>query len=321
MGESSGRIAIIGAGRIGSLCAWSLAIRGIGSQIVLVDTDQPKLNAQATDLCDASMEFSHSVKIFSGGYADCADADAALICVGAGPQGISPRGETLSQTAAALNGVAENLTHSGFSGVSVLACHPNDLMARYFQQVSGYPAQKVIGAEAIVYSLRLRRLLAERFQVDPGKIEAYALGETGESQAVAWSAATVDGKPLLDLMEQFPDTYGRIDLSAVAGKSRRMGWVIQDGKGREEFGIASAACLVADAVLENSGAVLPVSVFLGGAYGQQELYAAAPAVIGREGVARVVEIPLNAGEQEEFAVSCLALREHYEEISVRARKG
>lgn len=143
MGDSSGRIAIIGAGRIGSLCAWSMAMRGICSQIVLVDTDQPKLNAQATDLCDASMEFSHSVKIFSGGYADCADADAALICVGAGPQGISPRGETLSQTAAALNGVAENLTHSGFSGVSVLACHPNDLMARYFQQVSGYPAQRL----------------------------------------------------------------------------------------------------------------------------------------------------------------------------------
>lgn len=315
----SGKIAIIGAGRIGSLCAWSLAMRGTGSQIVLVDTDQPKLNAQATDLCDASMELSHSVKIFSGGYAGCADADAALVCVGAGPQGVSPR--TLPQTAAVLNGVAENLTHSGFSGVTVLASHHNDVLARYFQQISGYPAQKVIGSEAIVYSLRLRRLLAERFQVEPGKIEAYALGETGESQAVAWSAATVDGKPLLDLMEQFPDTYGRIDLSAVAGKSRRMGWVIQDGKGREEFGIASAACLAAGAVLENSGAVLPVSVFLGGAYGQQDLYAAAPAVIGREGVMRVVEIPLNAGEQAEFAVSCLALRERYEEISVRARKG
>lgn len=320
MRENSGKIAIIGAGRIGSLCAWSLAMRGIGSQIVLVDTDQPKVNAQATDLCDASLEFSHSVKIFSGGYADCADAAVALICVGVRTQGACPRSENLSQTAAVLNGVAENLTRSGFSGVVVLASHPNDVLARYFQQISGYPAQKIIGAEAMVYSLRLRRLLGERFQVEPGKIEAYAIGESGESQAVAWSAAAVDGKPLLKLMEEFPETYGRIDLTDVAGKSRRMGWVIQDGKGREEFGITSAACLVTSAILEDSGSVLPVSVSLGGAYGQQNLYACAPAMIGRGGVEKVLEISLNAGEQAEFAASCLALRDLYDEIAVSVRK-
>lgn len=320
MAVNNGKIAIIGAGRIGSLCAWSLAMGGIGREIVLVDIDQPKLHAQATDLCDASMHLSHSVKIISGGYADCADAEVALICVGVRPQGACPRSGHLAQTAAILAGIAENLSRSSFSGVTVLASYPNDILSRYFQQVSGYPVHKVIGAEAMVYSLRLRRLLGERFQVEQAEIEAYAIGECGESQAVAWSAAQVAGKPLLDLMEEYPDTYGRIDLSDVANKSRHMGWVIQDGKGREEFGITSAACIVTQAILEDSHSVLPVSVSLEGAYGQQDIYASTPAVIGRDGVERVVELPLNAGEQAEFNISCVALRELYSQVSVYSRQ-
>lgn len=319
MTENSGKIAIIGAGRIGSLCAWSLAMRGIGSEIVLVDIDQPKGKAQATDMSDASMHFTNNVRIVSGGYQDCAGAAVALICVGIRPQGPS-RSEHLSHAAAVLSRVADNLSHSGFSGVTIIASHPNDILTRYFQQASGFPAKKVIGAEALVYTSRLRRMLSERFQTDQSKIEVYAIGECGESQTVTWSAAKVDGQPLLELMERCPETYGRIDLSDVAGKSRRLGWVIQDGKGREEFGITCAACLTVMAVLEDSRSVLPVSVSLDGAYGQHDLYASSPAVIGREGVVQVVEIPLNAGEQAEFAASCLALRDLYQEITVEVRK-
>lgn len=318
MAEISGKIAIIGAGRIGSLCAWSLAMRGIGSEIVLVDIDRPKGKAQATDMSDASMHFTNNVRIISGGYAECAGAGVALICVGVRPQEAG-RGH-LAETARVLSRVAEDLAHSGFSGVAVVASHPNDILTRCFQQAGGFPAKKVIGAQAMVCTLRLRRMLSERFRVDQGKVEIYAIGECGESQTVAWSAAKVDGQPLLKLMEQFPETYGRIDLSDVAGKSRRLGWVIEDGKGREEFGITCAACLIAMAVLEDSRSVLPVSVSLDGAYGQRELYASTPAVIGREGVVRVLEVSMNAGEQAEFAASCLALRDQYREIAMCAHK-
>lgn len=315
-----GKVAIIGAGRIGSLCAWSLAMGGISESIILVDTDRPKVHAQAADLCDASTQLQNSSRIVTGGYDDCADAAVALVCVGAQPQSGCSRGEHLTRAASQLDGVAENLTRCGFSGVAVLVCHPNDVLARYFQQVSGFPAKKVIGAEALLYSQRLRRLLGERFQVEPGSIEAYALGESGESQTVVWSAVKVDGRPLLELMERSPDTYGRIDLSDIAGKSRHLGWVIQDGKGREEFGISSAACVIVKAILDDSKTVLPVSVSMDGAYGQQELFASAPAVIGRDGVEKIIELPMESGEQAEFTASCLALRDLYRETFVTSTR-
>lgn len=320
MAEQGGKTAIIGAGRIGSLCAWSLAMSGIGGSIVLVDTDRPKMHAQAADLCDASTHFQGSVRIATGGYDECADAAVALVCVGGQPSSSCPRNEHLIKMASQLNGVAENLNRCGFSGVAVLVCHPNDVLTRYFHQISGFPARKVIGAEALLYSQRLRRLLGERFQVEPDRVEAFALGECGESQAVLWSAVKVDGKPMLELMEQAPSTYGRIDLSDIAGKSRHLGWVIQDGKGREEFGIASAACVIVKAILCDSKTVLPVSASLEGAYGQQELYASAPAVIGRDGVERIVELSMNGSEQDEFAASCLALRDLYKAIFVTANR-
>lgn len=318
MAENNGKIAIIGAGRIGSLCAWSLASSGISNEIVLVDTDQPKVHAQAMDLSDASVQLSHAVKISSGSYESCADAAVALICVGV--KGTETRSAYLSKIATLLCDIAEHLNACGFSGVCVLVCSPNDILSRFFQQVSGFPARKVIGAGALLYSLRLRRLVGESFGISQDRVEVFAIGECGESQTVAWNAAKIDGTPLLKLMEESPETYGRIDLTKVAEKSRRLGWVIQDGKGQEEYGIASAACIITKAILSDSHTQLPVSAALEGAYGQQDLYAATPAIIGSQGVEQILEVPLKEGEHSELTASFHALQNMYEDLTVHTRE-
>lgn len=315
MTVNSGEVAIIGANRIGSMCAWSLAAHGIGTHIRLIDTDRPRVSAQATDLCDAASPLNNSVQIVPGSYADCKNAQVAVICLDTHAPRCS-RSSHLKQTAALVAHAAQELRTCGFGGVAILMCAFNDVMTRYFCEVSGLPAQKVLGGEAILFGLRLQRLLAEAFEVECKDVEIAALGESGESQTVAWSSAKIAGRPMLECMAQAPETLGRIDLCAIAANARNLGNVIQDGKGHEEFGLTSAACLAARAVLNDLQIVLPVSTALEGAYGQSDLFAVTPAVIGAQGVQRIVELPLESGEQAEFAASCQVIRNLYDELSL-----
>ena len=150
--------------------------------------------------------------------------------------------------------------------------------------------------------------------VSPHSVCAYELGEHGDSQIAAFSAATVCGKPLTDWMAEQPDTRGQADLYGAWRSTVAAGWNIVQGKGCTEFGIGAAAAAVIKAILHDEKAVLPCSTLLDGPYGQHGVYASVPCILGAAGVEEVIELTLSRDEAEGFAKSCAIIREHCEKL-------
>lgn len=305
------KIVIVGAGHVGSHCGFSLISQGVCDELVYIDVDEQKAVAQAMDLEDATVYLPHRVNIRAGGYGELADADILVMAAGPLPDGKQTRMDTLGATVDILKTVVGPIRESGFSGILISISNPADVIARYLQAQTGLPAKRVISTSTTLDSARLRRVLSERTGLDQKSIHAYVMGEHGESQMVPWSNASVAGVPLLTLMERDP-AFAGLDLDKIAEEARRGGWTVLYGKKSTEFGIGTALAEVVKTIFHDEKKLLPVSCLLEGQYGQRDVYASVPAVLGRNGVERIVEIGMTPQELEQFGASCETMRQNFE---------
>ena len=222
------------------------------------------------------------------------------------------RMDTLHQTIPILKDVVESIRTSGFSGIILSISNPADVMVHYIQSQLNWPPRKILSTSTTLDSARLRRAIAEATGVDQKSISAYALDEHGESQMVPWSTVTIGGKSLTKLWSERPDTYGKLDLQAIANRGKEAGWTILGGKGSTEFGIASSIAQVVRSIFHDENRILPVSVLLDGQYGQHDVYASVPAVLNRNGVEDIIELDLTPEEQAQFDHSCQTMKENYQ---------
>ena len=196
------KIIIIGAGHVGSHAGYALISQGLAEEIVYIDIDKKKAEAQALDLFDATVYLRKRVIVRSGDYSDAKDAN--LIIVAAGPLPDMSKGQTrmdtLRQTIEIMKDVTENIRTSGFSGIILNISNPADVVTHYIQHVLDWPAEKIFSTSTTLDSARLRRAIAQAVGLDQKSVYAYALGEHGESQMVPWSTVTIAGKPLFKLM-------------------------------------------------------------------------------------------------------------------------
>ena len=208
--------------------------------------------------------------------------------------------------------IAKNIKSSGFDGIILSISNPADVVTHYLQHALSWDPKRILSTSTTLDSARLRRAIAEEIGIDQKSIQAYALGEHGESQMVPWSAVTIAGKPLSRLREDYPDTYGKLDLPAIAAAGKAGGWIILGGKGSTEFGIGAAIAEVTRALFGDEHRILPVSVLLDGQYGQHNVYASVPAVLGADGVEQIIELNLTAEEQAQFDASCKTMQENFD---------
>ena len=307
------KIAIIGAGHVGSHAGYALISQGLAEEIVYIDIDQKKAIAQALDLSDATKYLPSKTSIYAGDYADITDAQ--LLIIAAGPLPDMSKGQTrmdtLRQTITIMKEITEAIRMSGFAGIILNISNPADVITHYIQHQLNWPARRILSTSTTLDSARLCRALAEAVGVDQKSICAYALGEHGESQMVAWSAVTLGGKPLAQLQKERPDTFGKLDLDAIANEGRAGGWKILGGKGSTEFGIGASIAEVVRAIFHDENRILPVSVLLNGEYGQHDVYASVPAVLNKDGIADIIELNLTPQEQEKFNASCKTMTDNY----------
>ena len=218
--------------------------------------------------------------------------------------------DTLGATIEVMKDIVGKIKNTKFSGIIINISNPADVITHYLQNKLNYDPKRIISTSTTLDSARLRRAISEAINVDQKSIYAYALGEHGESQMVPWSAVTIAGKPLFELMKE-KDKYSKLDLKELADKGRRGGWYVLGGKGSTEFGIGTALAEVARAVLCDEHRVLPVSVYLNGEYGESDVYASVPAVLGRNGVEEIIELKMNDEEKKLFSQSCKVMKENY----------
>ncbi|CRF35269.1 L-lactate dehydrogenase [Brachyspira suanatina] len=302
---------LIGAGHVGSHAGYALAAQGLVEEIIYIDIDEKKAFSQALDIFDATVYLPHRVEVKSGTYKDIDDADIMVVCAGPLPNMNQTRMDTLGATIGVMKDVTSKIKNTKFSGIIINISNPADVITHYLQNKLNYDPKRIISTSTTLDSARLRRAISEAINVDQKSIYAYALGEHGESQMVPWSTVTIAGKPLFELMKE-KDKYSKLDLKELAYKGRRGGWDVLEGKGSTEFGIGTALAEVARAVLCDEHRVLPVSVYLNGEYGQNDVYASVPAVLGRNGVEEIIELKMNDEEKKLFDESCSVMKKNYE---------
>ena len=297
------RVAIIGAGHVGSTAAYALMLRALFREIVLVDNDQALAAAEAADISDANAQ-ARPARIWAGDYGDAAAAQIAVITAGAATQGTESRLSVAGKSADIVRECTTDLMAAGFAGVLIVASNPVDLMALTAFRHSGLPATRVIGTGTLLDSGRLRQALAAKLHVAPAALHAMILGEHGDSQVAAFSAAHIGGVPL----EQFAPGLAA-DLGKIADEVKRAAYRIIAGKGHTSFGIATAIVRICEAVLRDEHSVLPVSVMLDGEFGLSDVYLSLPCVIGAAGVERILLPDLSPTERDNLMASAAALTE------------
>ncbi len=315
MTASGQKVAIVGAGRVGSTLAYRLAAGRLCSEVVLVDGDQRRAWAEAADLQHALSAEDNAVRVREGSYYDCADAAVCVVTAGVRFAPNTPRLEQMDRAATAMGRIVPSVMGAGFDGVFLVVSRPVDLMTWLVQQLSGLPDSRVLGTGTVLDTARLRCYLASALQVDVQSVSALVMGEHGEDRVIPWSQVTVDGTPLEVLLRQSPDRLPGFDRDAAINTVADIAYNLASVKGETSFGIASAAAGIVASILRDEGRVMTVSAMLSGQYGQEDVYAGVPAEIGAGGVRRVVEYPLTAEELAQFGRAVRDLREYMTDIS------
>ncbi len=308
------KIGIIGAGHVGSHGGYALISQGLAEEIVYIDVNTKKAEAQALDLYDSSTYLGKHVNVYAGTYSDIKDADILIIAAGPLPDmsaGQTDRQQTLGATVAILKNIIPQIKESGFNGIIVNISNPADVVTHYLQEKLNWNPKRILSTSTTLDSARIRRAISEATGYDQKSIYAYALGEHGESQFVPWSNVTIAGKPLLELIKEQPERFGNLNLDEIATKGKAAGWIILGGKGSTEFGIGASIANVVQAIYGDENRILPVSTLLQGEYGQTDVYASVPCRLNNNGVAEVIQLRLTKEEQEKFNNSCKSMTENY----------
>ncbi len=303
----SRKVALIGAGAVGTSFLYSAMNRGIAEEFGIIDINKEGAMGNKLDLEDAAPTnfFPYKTEVYE--YKDLKDVDVLVITAGRPQKPGETRIDMVADNAKIMSIIAKSVKKSGFSGITILASNPVDVMTQVYQEVTKFDRNKVIGSGTALDSARLQQALAEKINVAPQSISAYVIGEHGDSSVSAYSSATVGCKPFMNYVEA--GTVKKEELAVIHESVWKKAYEIIDRKRATFYGIGSALAALSQAVLKNTKEVLAVSAKLDGQYGEKDLYIGVPAVIGSEGILDILEIPLNKKEKAQFTKSAKMLRE------------
>jgi L-lactate dehydrogenase len=302
------RIAIIGAGSVGSTCAYALLLRRVSSDILLFDTDTIRLQAQVQDLSDAA--FLSNTRVRSSTAAEAGQCNIIVITAGAKQRDGESRRDLVDRNYTILQSVLRKMSPIRKDAVLLLVSNPVDVLTYLAQKLSGLPHAQVIGSGTFLDSVRLRSALAEQVQVTDTAIHAYVLGEHGDSQMVAWSTATVAGSPIQTFLPPSSPS-----LSDLADTAKTKAYSIIAAKGATSYGIASIVSSICESILFNQRHVRPVSHWVE-SFGT---YVSLPAVLGHGGIQKTIHVPLNENEREMLTKSIDEIKEIVRMVEEKAR--
>ncbi|WP_296105919.1 L-lactate dehydrogenase [uncultured Corynebacterium sp.] len=301
------KIVLIGAGDVGIAYAFALINQGVCDELAVIDIDEKKTAGNVMDLNHGVVWASSPTNVKVGTYDDCADAAMVVVCAGAAQKPGETRLQLVDKNIKILNSIIGDVMKHDFDGIFLIASNPVDILTYATWKISGLPKERVIGSGTVLDSARFRSMLGDMYDVAPSSIHAYIIGEHGDSELPVLSSSTVGGVSMRKKLEKDPDLHGR--LEKVFEDTRDAAYTIIDAKGSTSFGIGMGLARITRAVLQNQNVVLPVSAYLQGEYGEDDIYIGTPALVNRGGIHRVVELELDDHEAEQMKASAAQLRE------------
>jgi len=293
----SRKIAVIGMGHVGSTAAHYIVANGFADDLVLIDPNEGKVNADALDFKDAMPNLPFHTNITVNDYSALKNADVIISALGNIKLQDNPNDDRFAElpfTSKNVKDVAAKIKASGFNGIIVAITNPVDVITSIYQEVTGLPKKHVIGTGTLLDSARMKRAVADVLHIDSRSVAGYNLGEHGNSQFTAWSTVRVLGQPITKIAAE-----RHLDLAELDQTARRGGFTVFHGKKYTSYGVATAAVRLANTVLNDALTELPVSNFRK-EYG---VYLSYPAIVGRDGIVEQCQLDLTEDELKKLQVS------------------
>ncbi|MBU3090422.1 L-lactate dehydrogenase [Clostridium gasigenes] len=308
------KVAIIGTGLVGSSTAFSLITQGVCEEILMIDLNKEKALGEVMDLNHCIEYLNRNTKVRVGSYEECEDVDIVVITAGAPPKPGQTRLDTLDLSVKIAESIVKPIMNSGFKGHFIIISNPVDIIAYHVYKISGLPKNNIIGTGTSVDSARLKNFIGELLNVDPRSVQAYSMGEHGDSQMVPWSHVYVGGKPFYKVIEDNKDRVGDVNLDKLVLDTAKAGWEVYNRKGTTYYAIATSTVAIIKAILNDENKIIPVSTLLDGEYGEKNVFSGVPAVLNATGVKEVVEIDMNEEELTKFKASNKIIREYINRV-------
>jgi L-lactate dehydrogenase len=305
------KVGIVGTGMVGSAAAYALGLRGVASEVVLVDLDSALAEAHALDIAHA-MPFASGTSIAHGDYDRLQDAGVVIIAAGVAQRPGETRTDLLGRNAAVFRTVVTEIMRVCPNAILLVASNPVDIMTQIAWVYSGLPAHRVIGSGTILDTARFRSLLGAHLRVSPRSIHAYVLGEHGDSQVLAWSGARVGTVPIALFGEQVGTPITEEVRAKIDSETRNAAYTIIKGKGSTYYGIGAGLARIVGAIRQDERAVFSVSSVTAFVEGVRDVALSVPRVVGRQGIATELLPELDAQERRALQQSASLLRGLFE---------
>lgn len=307
------KVTVVGAGNVGSNTARRIAEKNLVDEVVMTDIVEGLPQGLALDINQsAPVEGFETLVIGSNDYDATEGSELVVITAGLPRKPGMSRMDLLDANAKIVEGVTREVAARSPDAVVIVVSNPLDEMTFLAAQVSGFPKSRVMGMAGVLDSARLRFFIAERLGVPPTTVEAITLGSHGDQMVALPRHATVNGKPLPELVDE-------TTLQELFKRTRDGGAeiVAHIKKGSAFYAPSSSAAAMVHAILADTGDVLPTCAWTSGEYGVSETYLGVPAALGSGGVKQIIELDLNDAELKQVRTAADAIRSKCEELSTR----
>jgi L-lactate dehydrogenase len=301
------RVAIVGAGNVGSTFAYALLLSGLAAEIVLIDATRSKAEGEAMDLNHA-VPFTHPTRIWAGDYTDCAGAMITVLTAGANQKPGQSRLDCLQANARIWRKIVPQIAHHNPRGILLVATNPVDVLTYAALKLSGLPSTRVLGSGTILDTARFRFLLSQHFGVDARSVHAYIIGEHGDSEVPAWSLANIAGMRLADYCRVQNLPYDPQQMQKIFEATRDAAYHIIERKGATYFAVAAGLLRITQSILRHQSTVLSVSSLMENYYGISDICFSLPTVVDRGGIQQVLRLELDETERAKLRHSADVLR-------------
>ena len=292
------KISIIGTGSVGSTIAYSIAMLGMASEIVMIDINNEKALGEALDIRQGT-PFCAPCSIYAGSYPDAVDSNIVILTSGVARKPGQSRLELAQINVNITKSIIPEITRYAPDATYIIVSNPVDVLTYAFHKLSGLPENRIIGSGTILDTARLRARLSEYYGISQSNVHAYVFGEHGDSSFIPWSVANISNVPIKECQTVFHgEKLGNpvLELKEIEEYVRKSGARVIARKGATFYAVSMSVCHICKCILNGINTTMTVSTMMHGEYGIEDVCLSTLNVVGRDGVRSKVNIPLNDNE-------------------------
>ena len=307
------KISVLGAGNVGATIAYTFAVHGTCSDVVLVDINEAKAKGEAMDIRHG-ISFAHNIDVTDGTYDDIAGSDIVVVTLGMGRKPGQSRLDLMQNNVNIIKQVMPNVAKIAPEAIYVVVSNPVDILTYAILQCTDLKPSQVIGSGTILDSARLRSDIAEKACISPKSIHAYMFGEHGDTSFVPWSTTNIGGMNMFDYWTSTGRSIEELDTDTIEKNVRAAGGEVIKRKGATFYAIALSVNKICETIIRNANNILTVSTLTNGRYGIDDVCLSLPCIVNGHGIAGEVNPPLLDEELEKLRKSADTLKQFIAQI-------